>query len=113
MRWRFLLGATLLAAQAAAVVRGRFVDDRYFCWAPFDQQTQYHIYVSIAGEPLTDWQVSQRYRRPAAGVDNRAAVHLFDIIRRTEPLAEKWNRSKVVVEYQVNGGPMRVWRYPE
>ena len=60
MSWRIAIGVLLLVLQAGAIVRARFVDDRYFCWAPFDQQTKYEIGVAIGGEGLA----------PSQGVDN-------------------------------------------
>jgi hypothetical protein len=113
MNWRYGIGLTLLALQAAAIVRGRFAGDRYFCWAPFDQQTKYEIGVTIGGEGLTEFQIQRRYRRPFEGVDNRSANHIFDIIRRAERKLEPAGRSRVTVIYSVNGGQEQVWNYPE
>lgn len=113
MNWRIAIGVLLLALQAGAIVRARFANDRYFCWAPFDQQTKYEIGVAIGDEGLAESQVRQRYRRPPAGVDNRSAHHLFDIITRAEQKFEKWGRSRVVVRYSVNGHEEQEWRYPQ
>ena len=113
MHWRIALGVLILAAQAGAIVRGRFVNDRYFCWAPFDQQTKYEIRIDIGREGLTHDQIRKRYRRPAEGVDNRSAHNLFDIITRAEQKFEKWGRSRVLVIYSVNGNDRQEWRYPQ
>ncbi len=113
MNVRFAIGALLLLLQAGAIVRARFAGDRYFCWAPFDQQTRYRIYLQIGDEGLTDDQIRRRYRRPAEGVDNRSAQHLFDIITRAEQKFEQWGRSRVKVIYTVNGGPEKEWTYPQ
>ena len=113
MHWRILIGLLILALQAGAIVRARFVNDRYFCWAPFDQQTKYEIGVAIGDEGLTESQIRNRYRRPAQGVDNRSAHNLFDIITRAEQKFEKWGRSRVIVRYSVNGHEEREWRYPQ
>jgi hypothetical protein len=111
-RLPFLLGVLLLAAQVGAIVYSRFTPLRYFCWAPFDQQTQYTIAVEIGGEGLTDMQIQRRYRRTAEGTDNRSAHHLFDLIERAEKKFEPAGRSRVTVVYRVNGGPEDVWQYP-
>ena len=113
MHWRLAIGLLILALQAGAIVRARFVEDRYFCWAPFDQQTKYEIGVAIGDEGLAASQVAARYRRPVEGVDNRSAHNLFDIITRAERKFEKWGRSRVVVRYSVNGHEEREWRYPQ
>ena len=113
MNWRYALGLTLLLLQGGAIVRARFANDRYFCWAPFDQQTKYSIGVSIGDEGLADEQIRKRYRRPAEGVDNRSAQHLFDVITRAEQKFEPAGRSRVLVRYSVNGHAEQEWRYPQ
>jgi hypothetical protein len=110
---RFAIGVLLLLAQAGPMLRARFAPDRYFCWAPFDQQTKYSIGVTIGDEGLADQQIRQRYRRPAQGVDNRSAHNLFDIITRAEQKFEKYGRSRVLVKYSVNGHEEREWTYPQ
>jgi hypothetical protein len=109
MNWRFALGVILLLLQAGAIVRARFAPARYFCWAPFDQQTRYSISVDIGNEGLSSDQIRRRYRRPAEGVDNRSAHNLFDIITRAEQKFEKWGRSRVRVVYSINGHEEREW----
>ncbi len=111
-RLPFFLGVLLLAAQLGAIAYSRFTPLRYFCWAPFDQQTQYSIAVSIGGEGLTEMQIQRRYRRPADGADNRSAHHLFDLIERAEKKLEPAGRSRVTVTYRINGGPEDIWQYP-
>lgn len=113
MRARYAAGVLILLLQAGAIVRARFAADRYFCWAPFDQQTKYSIGVAIGDEGLAEAQIRKRYRRPAEGVDNRSAHHLFDIITRAEQKFEKFGRSRVVVRYSINGHEEREWRYPQ
>lgn len=108
----FLLGCALLAAQCGAIVYARFTPLRYFCWAPFDQQTKYLIEVFIGDEGLTEFQIQKRYRRPAEGYDNRSAHHLFDLIERAERKFEPAGRSRVTLLYSINGGRQLTWRYP-
>jgi hypothetical protein len=107
---RFALGVLLLVLQVAGIVRGRFVDDRYFCWAPFDQVTRYSISVWVGDAALTPREIFRRYRREPVGVDNRAAYHVLDVIERVERSAAE--PARVVVRYRVNGREEREWRYP-
>lgn len=112
-RLPFAFGLLLLLAQVGAIVYARFTPLRYFCWAPFDQQTSYEIGVNIGGEGLSPLQIQKRYRRPAEGFDNRSAHHLFDIIERVEAQLEPAGRSDVEVHYRINGGPQQKWHYPQ
>ena len=108
----FSMGCALLAAQCGAIVYARFTPLRYFCWAPFDQQTKYLIEVYIGDEGLTEFQIQKRYRRPAQGFDNRSAHHLFDLIERAEKKFEPAGRSRVTVLYSINGGRQLTWQDP-
>lgn len=111
MAWRFGIGVALLVLQAGAIVRARFADDRYFCWAPFDQQTDYTIAATVAGRPLAAAEIRARYRRPARGIDNRATFHLVDLLTRAELAHAPAERAEVELRYRVNGGEERVWRW--
>ena len=42
---RLLLASAWLAFQLVAIVYARFVPARYFCWAPYDTQTEYWVTV--------------------------------------------------------------------
>ncbi len=112
MTLRFAGGCLILALQLVPIAPARFVNDRYFCWAPFDQQTRYSIRTFIGDEGLSIEQIRRRYRRPQEGHDNRSAENLFDIITRAEQKFEKYGRSRVFVEYSINARPKSVWRYP-
>src|SRR5207237_6850999 len=81
---RWTIGLALLAFQVGAVVYARFVPSRYFCWAPFDMQTDYRLEVTVNGQKLSAKEIQQRYRRPAQGTDNRSFQHLIDILTEAE-----------------------------
>ena len=87
---RFLLCSALLAFQVCAVLYARFVPSRYFCWAPFDMQTEYQAEVSVGGRKLSAKEIQQRYRRGQKGVDNRSVQHVIDIFQQTE---ERYHRA--------------------
>src|SRR5437763_5481070 len=67
-RLRTIIGASLLLFQLGMIGYARFVPARYFCWAPYDIQSEYRIDVLIGGRPLTASQIRARYRRPRQGV---------------------------------------------
>ena len=90
MHWRTLLGATLLILQGGAIVRARFVDDRYFCWAPFDRQTRYSIAASVNGRPLTPAEIRARYKglRVVAIVEARTKRMVFNALTDEESVLD-------------------------
>ena len=111
VRWGF--GLALLAFQVGAIVHARFVPERYFCWAPFDQQTDYRLEATVNGRNLTPGEISQRYRRSARGTDNRSYQHIIDIVQRTEQQYHSDDRVEVVLTYRINGRQEQQWRYQQ
>jgi hypothetical protein len=108
---RWTIGLALLAFQVGAIVHARFVPSRYFCWAPFDMQTDYRLEVTVNGKALSAAEISARYRRPAAGTDNRSSQHIMDIVAGAERLYHPHDRTAVVMTYRVNGKQEQQWHY--
>lgn len=108
---RWTIGLALLALQLGAIVYARFVPSRYFCWAPFDMQTDYRLAVVVNGQRLDAKQIQQRYRRPARGTDNRSTQHLIDIIEGVEERYHPEDRVQVTMTYRVNGQEEQVWHF--
>jgi hypothetical protein len=71
---RTAAGLALLLFQVVMIVYARFVPSRYFCWAPFDIQTEYKLRVTVNGRPLK----SSEFAPAIAG-------------RRTEPTTGRLN----------------------
>ncbi len=69
---RLLLAGVWLAFQLGAIAYARFVPARYFCWAPYDTQTEYWVTVRQGDRQFSPDEIRQRYRRPAHGFDNRS-----------------------------------------
>jgi hypothetical protein len=108
---RWAVGLALLAFQLGAIVHARFVPSRYFCWAPFDMQTDYRLEVTVNGRTLSPAEVQRRYRRPMSGTDNRSYQHVIDIVEQAERRYHPDDRVEVRMTYRVNGGQERQWRY--
>lgn len=110
---RVFVPLLLFALQLGAIVYARFVPTRYFCWAPYDTQTEYWANAIVDGRALTAPEFRHRYRRPRHGFDNRSPQHIIDMLQQVEQkrgaLGEK---ASVVVEYRVNGKAPEVWRWP-
>jgi hypothetical protein len=107
---RTALGLSLLLFQIGAILYARFVPARYFCWAPYDMQTDYELQVMIGGRTLTPPEIRGRYRRGAKGTDNRSAQHVIDIVQGVEE--RRREGAEVVMRYRVNGGEERTWQWP-
>ena len=110
---RLAAGVALLVFQLAMIVYARFVPSRYFCWAPFDIQTEYKLQVTVNGRPLTSKEIRSRYRRPQTGADNRSPQHVIDIIQGYEENYGRNDRAQVMMRYRVNGKQEQVWRWPQ
>lgn len=108
---RWTIGLTLLVFQLSAIVYARFVPSRYFCWAPFDMQTDYRLDVTINGRRLSPTEVRQRYRRAAQGTDNRSFQHIIDIIEQTERHYHPEDQTEVIMTYRINGKQEEQWHY--
>ncbi len=107
-----LIAALLLTAQLLLIGYARTTEARYFCWAPFDMQTDYRLRVTVNARELTPAEIRTRYRRPAAGTDNRSIRNLTDIIEGVERRQAEGKRARVVMRYRINGKEERVWEYP-
>ncbi|MBL8221191.1 MAG: hypothetical protein JNL62_18300 [Bryobacterales bacterium] len=106
-------GITLLLVQAALILYSRATPARYFCWAPFDMQTDYSLDVTVAGRKLTAAEVRRRYRRPMKGTDNRSVQNLIDILQGYEERYAGANKAHIVMRYRINGKEERQWIYPQ
>jgi hypothetical protein len=105
-------GVALLLFQVVMIVYARFVPSRYFCWAPFDVQTEYKLQVHVNGKTLSANEIRARYRRPQNGTDNRSPQHVMDIIEGYERTYGKNDHSTVVMRYRVNGKQDQTWQWP-
>jgi hypothetical protein len=110
---RIIIPILLFAFQLGAIIYARFVPTRYFCWAPFDTQTDYVASAIVNGHKLTPAEFRKRYRRPEKGFDNRSPQHVIDMFRGVEEkrtaLGEKVT---IAMRYRVNGKDLKEWHWP-
>jgi hypothetical protein len=110
---RVFIPVALLAFQIAAIAYARTVTTRYFCWAPYDTQTEYTASAKVNGRELSASEFRERYRRPMKGTDNRSPQHVIDMLEQAEARREKLgNQATIDMNYHVNGGPLREWHWP-
>ena len=75
------LAAAIILTQLGLMARARFFPERFFCWAPHDQQTEYRISATLDGEPIDPWGILRRYAFKSTGVDPRATANLLRNVR--------------------------------
>ena len=110
---RTVIPIMLLVFQLCAIGYARFVPTRYFCWAPFDTQTEYVATSIVNGNRLTAAQFRRRYRRPERGFDNRSPQHVIDMFQQEEERRAKLgDKSTIVMKYRVNGKELQEWDWP-
>lgn len=103
----------LFIFQIGAIIYARFVPTRYFCWAPFDTQTDYVATSVVNGHELTAAEFRQRYRRTKRGFDNRSPQHVIDMFQQVEEKrAALGDNASVTMKYRVNGKELREWHWP-
>jgi hypothetical protein len=111
-RLQLALGFCLLAIQLAGIAHSRTVQERYFCWAPYDIHTSYSIQTRIDGRDLSASEIRHRYNKPKQDRDNRSPFNVIDVIRRVERMRVT-EAAEVRLRYRVNGKAVQVWRWPE
>ncbi len=110
---RTVIPILLFVFQLGAIVYARFVPTRYFCWAPFDTQTDYVATATVNGKKLNGTEFRRRYRRPQRGFDNRSPQHVIDMLQQLEEKrARVGDQATIVMKYRVNGKEPREWRWP-
>jgi len=110
---RIAIPILLFIFQLGAIAYARFVPTRYFCWAPFDTQTDYKATAVVNGHQLSANEFRQRYRRPEQGFDNRSPQHVIDMLQQVEEKrAALGDKATISMQYRVNGKEPREWHWP-
>ena len=112
-RTRFhYIGMFFLFLQVLGVCYARFVPERFFAWAPYDEQTHYHIQVVIDEKLLSEEEVTKRYRVASQRVESRTIHNIFNTIVQYESTYGSEDEAKVMVTYNINGKGEQLWQYP-
>lgn len=105
--------AIFFGLQILGILIGKFSDARFFCWAPYDQFTNYEINVSIDGQELNEQNVSQRYHINKRGRNNRNIHNVISKIRQFEKTYADEKNVTVELSYVINGHQHETWIWPE
>lgn len=109
MKKQYFLGLVFLFIQLLSIFYARFVPERFFCWAPYDEHTYYEVFAEIDGIELTKNEINKRYRYKSVGWEPRSIYNVFDIIDQYECTYGKKENAKVEVTYEINGGTKKSW----
>ncbi|MEH6680164.1 MAG: hypothetical protein V7724_06420 [Sediminicola sp.] len=111
MRTKLAVGVIFLSLQIVLIIHSRFIPERFFCWAPYDEHSYIDISVKIKGKQLTPEQIGQRYHHMAKGYEARSIYNVFDIVEQYENTYGKKDRAEVIIEYSTNGHNKKQWNY--
>lgn len=100
---------TFFSLQVAGIIVSRFIPERFFCWAPYDEITQYELKVKVNGVELTEAQVLKRYRRSKTGRVNRSIANLKSIIAQYEENQSDSQMINVELCFFTNGHSIEYW----
>lgn len=101
------------ALQILGIVIGRFSNEKYFCWAPYDEISFYKIDATVNGVVLDGESIRDRYRKNKTGRENRSIHNVISIIRQYETTYGKNDTAAIELSYVVNGHKERTWIWPE
>jgi hypothetical protein len=97
--------------QLIGIVYSRFVDERYFCWAPFDQISMYEIEGNVNGVDFSREEIKKRYGLTTPGRENRSIHNVFGIIQQHERTYGKKDTVSINVTFSTNGKESKEWSF--
>ena len=112
-RGRHLAGLIFLGLQILSIAYARFIPERFFCWAPYDERSKYRIEVQLMGRVLSEDEVATRYRYYPHGWEPRSINNVIAIVRQFERTYGSAENAQVTIWYQTNGHAEQIWKWPE
>ena len=110
MNKNFIIGFLFIFIQIVSIAYARIIPERFFCWAPYDEQTYYEVFVEIDGKTLTKKEIEFRYHYKSVGYEPRAIHNIFNIINQYESTYGKNDKAIVNVKYSINGHEEKLWK---
>lgn len=107
----YIIGISFLLIQLSSIVYARFIPERFFCWAPYDEHSHYKINVIINGSDLSAKEVSARYRYTPEGWEPRSMHNIFSIVKQYEVTYGKEDNATVEIVYRTNGHNEKRWKH--
>lgn len=111
MKVRGFIGLLFLCLQLGSIAYARFIPERFFCWAPYDEHTKFEVTVTIDGETLSAEATEDRYKYKMRGWEQRSIHNIISLISQYERTYGKDDHAEVTMIYSRNGHPEQEWRY--
>jgi len=111
MNWRKATGIVFLSLQVLLVVAARFTDERAFCWAPHDMQTEYELTCVVNGRELEEHEISRRFRIRKKGRDPRGVGNVKQVLVQHCRTYGKDDDVSIIMEHTINGIRQEPWRW--
>ena len=108
-----VLGILFLAAQLASICYARFIPEKFFAWAPYDQHSRYRIEVNLPSGSLAPRDVRRRYRYDDDGWETRNIANIISLVRQYERTYGAGDGARVRITYVTNGRTEQTWEWPE
>lgn len=109
MKKTYLIGIIFLLSQVLAIIYARAIPERFFCWAPYDQHSNYIVNVKINGVELSKTEIRDRYRYQPSGWEPRSIFNLINIVNQYESTYGKLEDASVRINYSINGKTEEIW----
>ena len=113
MKLRSLIGILFLVIQCAFIILAWFIQEKFFCWAPYDEHTELKTVVYINNISLENHEINERYRYNMNFWEPRAIANVLNIVEQYEKTYGKKDSAEVRIIYSTNGGPKKKWCYPK
>ncbi len=112
MKLRLVFGWLFLLAQVALIFYSRFIPERFFCWAPYDEQTYYEIFVTLNGKELSTDEAGKRYGYGQKRIESRTIHNVLNMVEQYEKTYGINDNAQVKIIYATNGHQKQTWKYP-
>lgn len=109
MKTRYYIGILFLTLQIVSVIYARFIPERFFCWAPYDNHTRFEVFVEIDGQVLSSVEAEERYQYKMKGWEQRSIHNIFSLIEQYESTYGEKVNAEVKVLYSTNGHAQKEW----
>jgi len=96
---------SLFVAQIFFIIYAQITGVKVFCWAPYDQVTQYKLDVILNSRKLSEIEIYYRYRKNKEGFENRSINNLKFLVKKVEKSLKSNDDVKIRMTYSTNKRP--------